>query len=195
MSFLGSIFKGIIGGVTGFVTGGPAGAVIGAATGLVGGKPQAGSAGGGVMPASPITRMRTPSLIGNALMGQPTGIPTIINRLPLSGMSMGGTASGSVPVASDADVAAASAALCMRGHHLNKSSYIVGKGSLLQHEVAKGSKCVKNRHMNPGNTVALRRALRRAYGFEKLAMRTIRLLHPHKPARFGGFKKRTRARR
>lgn len=52
---------------------------------------------------------------------------------------------------------------------------------------------VKNRRMNVCNSRALRRALRRAHGFEKLAMRTIHLLHPRKKAKFGGFKKRTRA--
>jgi len=53
---------------------------------------------------------------------------------------------------------------------------------------------VRNRHMRVTNPRALRRALRRAHGFAKLAMRTIHLVHPRKKGRFGGFrKKRTRS--
>jgi hypothetical protein len=48
---------------------------------------------------------------------------------------------------------------------------------------------VKNRHMRVTNPRALRRALRRAHGFAKLAMRTIHLVHPRKKGRFGGFRK------
>ena len=44
--------------------------------------------------------------------------------------------------------------------------------------------------MNVTNVHALRRSLRRAHGFAKLAMRTIHLIHPRKKVRFGGFKKR-----
>ena len=43
--------------------------------------------------------------------------------------------------------------------------------------------------MNPTNARALRRALRRAYAFERIAMRTIKLVHPRKKGRFGGFKR------
>jgi hypothetical protein len=49
---------------------------------------------------------------------------------------------------------------------------------------------VKNRHMNPCNPRALRRAIRRAHSFTRLAMKTIHLVHPKKKGRFGGFKKR-----
>jgi hypothetical protein len=52
---------------------------------------------------------------------------------------------------------------------------------------------VKNRHMNPCNPRALRRAIRRATRFTHLAMKTIHLVHPKKKGRFGGFKKRRRA--
>jgi hypothetical protein len=47
--------------------------------------------------------------------------------------------------------------------------------------------------MHVTNPRALRRALRRAHGFAKLAMRTIHLVHPKKKGRFGGFKKRRKA--
>ncbi len=58
------------------------------------------------------------------------------------------------------------------------------------HVSKKTGKLVRNRHMRVTNPRALRRALRRAHGFAKLAMRTIHLVHPKKKARFGGFKKR-----
>lgn len=45
------------------------------------------------------------------------------------------------------------------------------------------------RRMRATNTKALRRALRRAYAFERIAMKTIHLVHPRKRGRFGGFKK------
>jgi hypothetical protein len=48
---------------------------------------------------------------------------------------------------------------------------------------------VRNRRMNVCNPRALRRSIRRAHGFAKLAMRTIHLVHPKKKARFGGFRK------
>jgi hypothetical protein len=47
----------------------------------------------------------------------------------------------------------------------------------------------KRRRMRATNTKALRRALRRAYAFERIAMKTIHLVHPKKKGRFGGFKK------
>src|SRR5467141_1773933 len=49
---------------------------------------------------------------------------------------------------------------------------------------------VRNRRMNVCNPRALRRSIRRAQGFAKLAMRTIHLVHPKKKGRFGGFKKK-----
>jgi len=47
----------------------------------------------------------------------------------------------------------------------------------------------KRRRMRATNTKALRRALRRAYAFERIAMKTIHLVHPRKKGRFGGFRK------
>jgi hypothetical protein len=50
------------------------------------------------------------------------------------------------------------------------------------------------RRMHVTNVKALRRALRRTHGFAKLAMKVIRIEHPRKHGKFGGFKKRKRAR-
>jgi hypothetical protein len=60
------------------------------------------------------------------------------------------------------------------------------------HALAMGLSRAKPR-MQVTNTRALRRALRRAHGFARLAMRTIHLVHPKKKGRFGGFKKKRRA--
>jgi hypothetical protein len=60
------------------------------------------------------------------------------------------------------------------------------------HISRKTGKMVRNRHMRVTNPKALKRALRRAHGFAKLAMRTIHLVHPKKKVRFGGFKKHRR---
>lgn len=49
---------------------------------------------------------------------------------------------------------------------------------------------IRNRRMRVTNPRALRRALRRAHGFAKLAMRTIHLVHPKKKVRFGGFRRK-----
>lgn len=49
-----------------------------------------------------------------------------------------------------------------------------------------------HRRMRATNPKALRRALRRAYAFERIAMRTIHLLHPRKKGRFGGFRRHRR---
>lgn len=76
-----------------------------------------------------------------------------------------------------------------------------GLGMAVAHRGAGGGKMVvKNgvlhmrhhRRMRATNPKALRRALRRAYAFERIAMRTIHLLHPKKRARFGGFKRHRR---
>jgi hypothetical protein len=71
-------------------------------------------------------------------------------------------------------VAAAAAGGLPKGYHISRKTGAV----------------VRNRHMHVTNPRALRRALRRAHGFAKLAMKTIHLVHPKKKGRFGGFKKR-----
>lgn len=83
----------------------------------------------------------------------------------------------------------------LKGTHVNRSSYFkkVPGNPLAGVRIPKGSVCVKNRRMNPANGRALGRALRRAYAFKKIAMRTLHLLSPAKPKRFGGFKKKRRS--
>ena len=87
----------------------------------------------------------------------------------------------------------------LKGYRVNKSTYITRgggtsrwpPGQLLVHP--KGTECVKVRRMNVGNTRALRRAIRRAMGYKKLAMRVLRLTSPGTKRKFGGFKKRRAA--
>lgn len=59
----------------------------------------------------------------------------------------------------------------------------------LGEDILGGGKMRKRRRMRATNTKALRRALRRAYAFERIAMKTIHLVHPRKKGRFGGFKR------
>src|SRR6266536_4106603 len=66
----------------------------------------------------------------------------------------------------------------IRGTHSNKSTYVTRGGGtshwpqgLMVHP--KGTTCVKNRRINVANPRALRRAIRRAQGFAKLARRVL----------------------
>lgn len=201
MSFLG----GLIGGITGFLTGGP----IGAVAGVIGGASAGGGAGGalqagvyrGLPQAGGTSSAALPSVAGPQFGGFPqyfrpggargfAAVPTDMGAGGDTGTAMVSTATGTA------------LACTTKGQHLNKSHYFRKPHGLAENishwgggiEVDKGTVCVKNRRMNVGNTRALRHALRRARGFEKLAMRTIRILHPTKRGRFGGFKTRRRSR-
>jgi hypothetical protein len=88
----------------------------------------------------------------------------------------------------------------MKGYHLNRETYETrgggtsrwgGSGNLQIHP--KGTVLVKNRRMNVGNARALKRALRRAGGFARLARRVMSFTHPR--AGRGHFKFRKRAKR
>jgi hypothetical protein len=46
-----------------------------------------------------------------------------------------------------------------------------------------------HRRMNPCNVKALRRAIRRAHGFERIAKKVMRFSSPHKHKKFAGFKR------
>jgi hypothetical protein len=87
-----------------------------------------------------------------------------------------------------------------KGYHLNKETYETRgggtsrwgpAGSLQIHP--KGTTLVKNRRMNVGNARALKRALRRAGGFARLARRVMSFTHPR--AGRGHFKFRRRGKR
>lgn len=67
--------------------------------------------------------------------------------------------------------------------HRGKGGQMVGPGGVMMR---------RHRRMRVTNPKALRRALRRAHGFAKLAMKTIHLVHPRKKVKFGGFRNRKR---
>jgi hypothetical protein len=69
----------------------------------------------------------------------------------------------------------------MRGFHPCKSKHGCKSGAM-----------VRNRHMNPCNPRALRRAIRRAHSFERLAKHVIGFSSPRKPKGHMYFKKRRR---
>jgi hypothetical protein len=66
----------------------------------------------------------------------------------------------------------------------------VTRGSRMRPGMAGGGG--RRRRMNVCNPRALRRAIRRTHGFARLAMKTIHIVHPRKPGRFGGFRKKRR---
>lgn len=59
---------------------------------------------------------------------------------------------------------------CPSGFHKNKSDYFLKSGEF----VPAGSRCVRNRKLNPGNARSVRRATRRAEAFIGLAKRVAR---------------------
>jgi len=145
--FLSSLWKGvkkIAGPVLGGLIGGPIGAVVG---GLGGG-------GGGGYGTPPIVAAKpTPQFRTQLGPFQQTSFYPPVPRMP-GGASL-------VPTAHER-MASASAGMggagCPRGYHLAKD----GSG-----------RWVRNRRMNIANPRALRRAMRRVQGFEKMAKRTI----------------------
>lgn len=73
---------------------------------------------------------------------------------------------------------------------------LVSRGTAMNRVSAGGGFRRRGHRMNVCNPRALRRAIRRAKGFEKLALRSIRLVSPQKlhGKRRGGFKKTSRRR-
>lgn len=165
-----SLLSGAIGALGGFITGGPVGAVIG------------GFAGAGQ------TRLPAPASIGLPLGGMPLPTPGFLGGifdkpqtmpfgLPTVGQVTGTNwGSPSLPAGG-----------CPRGYHPNKHALAASK----RHgAVAARSMCVRNRHVNPLNPRALKRALRR----EKSAGKIIRRLHVFRPVHHTSSQKRLPAR-
>lgn len=131
--------------------------------------PIASKAIGGGLAALPKFGAGTIGKVGSAIIKHP-GL-TAAGGAAVVGLTAGGIGSmvgarGMVPAG-------------MHGYHIEKRGKHAGQ-------------MIKNRHMRVTNPKALRRALRRAHGFAKLAMRTIHLVYPKKKGRFGGFKVRRR---
>lgn len=169
---LGTLFKGVTGAIGGFVTGGPLGAIGGAARGLL----------GGGKPATPATGTAlVPSLPPPPVLQAPAGVG--IGYFNPQG---GGLGLGVFPEKPAPTFPGGMQIPTVRGMHYNKSTYETRgggtsrwgpSGSLQIHP--KGTVLVKSRRMNVGNARALKRALRRARGFERLA-RSVMVVHRFK---------------
>lgn len=134
---------------------------------------------------------RTPGIIsavprGGAMarIGEMAGAGgRMIARHPVLSAAGGAAVIGAAATAGVERMMAGPGGACPKGFHISRSKHAKHFGQ-----------CVRNRHMNVCNPRALRRSLRRAHGFARLAMKTIHLIHPKKKGRFGGFRrKRKRA--
>jgi len=146
--WLSSLWKGIkkvAPAIIGGLVGGPAGAIIGAAGG-----------GGGAKP-TPNLPMRIPGTLGGAI-SFPGGVS--ISTAYHGGQVIPGIKAGGTGGGPPGRMAASLGPMgqCPTGYHYAKD----GSGRM-----------VRNRRMNIANPRALRRAMRRVQGFEKMAKRTI----------------------
>lgn len=148
--FLGNVAKKVTG-IAGSVLPGPFGGVARAANRVLGGT--AGRSAGVPAPP-PMLNARMPGGSTTFLGARgPLGVQVGFER------TTGATASAAITGGGGG---------CPQGYHLNKSGYYTRAGY-----VPPRSKCVRYRRMNVGNARALRRGLRRARGFEKLARKVI----------------------
>ena len=116
------------------------------------------------------------SAITGIVKGAATRVGTVVAKHPV--LSAAGAA-GTIGVLGGTGLGRVTApGLPMKGFHVSR----------------KTGKLVRNRHMRVTNPRALRRALRRTYGFAHLAMKTIHLCYPKKRGHFGGFRKRKKRR-
>lgn len=173
---------GVVGGaVKGFLSGGPLGGVISAVGNLVssGSHPN--------LPAPP----------GGALAVQRMSGISMLPTLQQSGIVNVGPAG--TPQAGIVNVATGMGGLpTTKGYHPNKSVYETRGGGTSRWGPAgnlavhpKGTVLVRNRRMNVGNARALKRALRRAHGFSRLARKVMSFTHPGHAGR-GRFKTKRR---
>lgn len=109
-----------------------------------------------------------PNLCNIAVPGQPYPTPSPRTPAPIP---------GGTPIIMGRDPGEG---VCPTGFHWNKSGYMTQQGY-----VAEGSRCVKNRRMNPANPRALVRAIRRGDAFVRLA-KSFGMKAPEK-----GLKKRS----
>lgn len=109
-------------------------------------------------------------------------LPTIQGMTPgTSFQTAGGVTVGVSPLGTVGAVAPG------RGRHYNKQGYWTRQGY-----VQKGTKLVTNRHTNVGNARALKRSLRRAHGFARLARHVMSFEITGRKHGRGHFKARRR---
>lgn len=142
------ILGGIAGALGGLITGGPVGAVMGGIAGLKGTQ---GRPGGSVK-----SSLQLPPMPGGSLptiVPKPGVIPAIQRVVP-GGKT--GFQVGQKPA----------------GFHANKSDYFLSSGEY----VPEGTRWVRNRRRNFANGRALRKAVTRVQGFERLVKRNRKAL-------------------
>lgn len=181
---IGGIAKVGLGAGLGLITGGPKGAITGALGAGVsvakeGIARETLAAGGSGSALTPELKMKHAAALarGGAGGGAPKpavalmsgGMPSQMAIQTWGGMPIGG--GGMLPMAMDG---------FLRGYRWNKSTYAVRGGGTSRWPVGlqlipRHSVAVKSRRMNVANPRALRRALRRASGFAKLARRYVRV--------------------
>lgn len=175
MSF-GSILGGVARVATGFVAGGPIGALTAAATlpSFSASKPSStgarmGSVGGGV--AGIAGQVAGSYLAGKLSGGSSCGCSSSSGRDPCTQQKYGGHVK--------APEASFFGGCCPPGRVLRRRPWA-------------RDICARKARMNVANPRALRRAIRRARGFEKLAMSVLGFTRPHKPKGRPYFKKSRR---
>ncbi len=171
--FVGGALK-TVGGIASKIPG--VGGIVGTAASIAGGLLS--SATGGAAPQTISTPAALPMLsMTAALPALPPGPGTMITGP--KGQAVGISPLGTLGVSPAA-----------RGvGHLNKHGYYTKAGY-----VAPYSKVVPSRHMNVGNARALKRALRRAHGFARLARHVMSYEITGKHHSRGHFKARRRSR-
>jgi hypothetical protein len=174
-SSIGRGLKVVVGAGLGYLTGGPKGAITGA-VGATAGAVKSGimqeTLAAGSMPAEDAARVAAINAEHARLAMMPPMIaPPMIPSMSMAyGMPMGGV--------SLVSLGAGAGVMVPRGYRPNKSTYAVRGGGTSRWGAAgmvriipKGTVAVKSRRMNVANPKALRRGLRRAAGFVKLARR------------------------
>jgi hypothetical protein len=157
--FLSSAFRTVSGAVTG-----------GVRSLVTGGNPIIGAVQGGIAGA------RGPTPVAPVFSVSPGGT---VPRVLTPGTSMVTAGGGMVGMSPLGTIGATAG----RGMHPNRSSYYTRGG-----RVEKGTRLVRNRHPNWGNGRALKRALRRAHGFQHLARAVMSFTLTGKKHGAGHFK-------
>jgi hypothetical protein len=137
--------------------------------------------------------------IGHFLSGAVSHIAPILSALPgaagrigsaivqhpittaAAGAATGAAVAGAVGHYGGAATSAAPGGLAVHGHlHLGGKRKAAGAMPGMHR---------RHRRMNPCNVRALRRAIRRAHGFERIAKKVLRFTSPHHKAKPHGFKR------
>jgi hypothetical protein len=172
---LGKAVKGIGGAIGGFIKGGPVGA-IGGAISAVTGRPTTVTPPTIHLPVGGFPTISPPTITQGPVGGFGPQLPTGVGTVPTGSM----TPQGFLPGCQ------------LKGYRPNKSSYYkaVPGNPMAAVLIPKGSVCVKTRRMNIANPRALRRAVRRAQGFAKMARRVMTFVSAKATKGRAKFKKR-----